>query len=136
MLAGRGPVISVEPATTVFDALQRMAEHNVGAVLVMAQGRVAGIFTERDYARKVALHGLNSKTTPVGELMTGKLITVDQSWTADRCMALMNEQHIRHLPVVEADQVLGVISIRDAVKAVVDEQHFVIGQLTNYISQT
>jgi len=136
MLAGRGPIISVSPATTVFEALQRMAEHNVGAVLVMSDGRLVGIFTERDYARKVALRGLNSKYTLIGELMTGRLVTVDQSWTADQCMALMTEHHIRHLPVVEGDRVLGVVSIGDAVKAVVDEQHFVIGQLTNYITQT
>jgi CBS domain-containing protein len=126
----------VGPATTVFEALQRMAERNVGAVLVMNDGRLVGIFTERDYARKVVLRGLNSKHTPVGDLMTGKLITVDQAWTADQCMAVMTEHHIRHLPVVEGGQVLGVVSIGDAVKAVVDEQHFVIGQLTNYISQT
>jgi len=136
MLVGRGPLISVGPATTVFEALQRMAERNVGAVLVMHDGRLVGIFTERDYARKVALRGLNSKDTSVGDLMTGKLLTVDRAWTADQCMALMTEHHIRHLPVVEGGQVLGVISIGDAVKAVVDEQHFVIGQLTNYISQT
>jgi CBS domain-containing protein len=136
MLAGRTRLISVAPATTVFEALQRMAEHNVGAVLVMSDGRLVGIFTERDYARKVAIRGLNSKYTLVGELMTGKLVTVDQSWTADQCMALMTEHHIRHLPVIEGEKVLGVISIGDAVKAVVDEQHFVIGQLTNYISQT
>lgn len=136
MLAGRGPIISVSPATTVFEALQRMAEHNIGGVLVMNDGRLVGIFTERDYARKVVLRGLNSRNTPVGDLMTGKVITVDQSWTADQCMALMTEHHIRHLPVVDGDRVLGVISIGDAVKAVVDEQHFVIGQLTNYITQT
>lgn len=135
MLAGRGPIISVGPATTVFESLQRMAERNVGAVLVMEGDRLVGIFTERDYARKVVLRGLNSKNTPVGDLMTGKLITVNQSWTADQCMALMTEHHIRHLPVLEGDQVLGVVSIGDAVKAVVDEQHFVIGQLTSYISR-
>ena len=136
MLAGRGTVISVSPSTTVFEALQRMAEHNVGAVLVMNGSRLAGIFTERDYARKVALRGLVSKTVPVGDLMTGKVFTVDTTWTADQCMALMNEQRIRHLPVVEGGEVIGVISIRDAVKSVVDEQHFVIGQLVNYITQT
>ena len=135
MLAGRGPVVAVEPSTTVFEALQRMAERNIGAVLVMSGERLVGIFSERDYARKVVLRGLSSKETPVGDLMTGKVITVDQSWTADQCMALMTEHHIRHLPVVEGDQVLGVVSIGDAVKAVVDEQHFVIGQLTNYISR-
>jgi CBS domain-containing protein len=136
MLTGRGAIISVSPATTVFAALQRMAEHNVGAVLVLSDGRLVGIFTERDYARKVALRGLNSKYTLIGELMTGKLITVGESWTADQCMALMTEHHIRHLPVLDGDAVVGVVSIGDAVKAVVDEQHFVIGQLTNYISQT
>ncbi len=136
MLAGRGAVIAVPPTATVFDALQRMAERNVGAVLVMNGDRLAGIFTERDYARKVVLRGLSSKSTPVGDLMTGTLFTVDRAWTAEQCMALMTEQHVRHLPVVEGAQVLGVISIGDAVKAIVDEQHFMIGQLVNYITQT
>ena len=136
MLAGRGHAISVAPSTTVFEALQRMAEHNIGALLVMNGERLVGIFSERDYARKVALRGLNSKYTLIGELMTGNVFTVDASWTAEQCMALMTEHHIRHLPVVEGDRVLGVISIGDAVKAVVDEQHFMIGQLVNYISQT
>ena len=136
MLAGRGAFISVTPSTTVFEALQRMADHNIGALLVMNGDRLAGIFSERDYARKVALRGLTSKDTTVGELMTGKVITVGPAWTADQCMALMTEHHIRHLPVVEGDRVLGVISIGDAVKAVVDEQHFVIGQLTDYITRT
>ena len=136
MLAGRGAVISVTPSTTVFEALQRMADHNIGALLVMNGDRLAGIFSERDYARKVALRGLTSKDTTVGELMTGKVITVGPAWTADQCMALMTEHHIRHLPVVEGDRVLGVVSIGDAVKAVVDEQHFMIGQLTDYITRT
>jgi CBS domain-containing protein len=113
-----------------------MAEHNIGAVLVMNGDRLVGIFSERDYARKVALRGLTSKDTPVGDLMTGKVITVGPSWTAEQCMALMTEHHIRHLPVVEGERVLGVISIGDAVKSVVDEQHFVIGQLTNYITHS
>jgi len=127
-------VYAVAPDATVFDALQRMAEHNVGSVLVMSGDTLAGIFTERDYARKVVLRGLSSKSTPVGDLMTGKVCTVDPAWTADQCMALMTEQHIRHLPVVEGDRVVGVVSIGDVVKAVVDEQHFVIGQLVNYIT--
>jgi signal-transduction protein with cAMP-binding, CBS, and nucleotidyltransferase domain len=84
----------------------------------------------------VVLRGLNSRNTPVGDLMTGKVITVGPSWTAEQCMALMTEHHIRHLPVVEGEQVLGVISIGDAVKSVVDDQHFVIGQLTNYITHS
>ena len=136
MLAGRGPAISVTPATTVFEALQRMADHNIGAVLVMSGDRLVGIFSERDYARKVALRGLNSRFTLIGDLMTGKVITVGQSWTADQCTALMTQHHIRHLPVVDGDTLLGIISIGDAVKAVVDEQHFVIGQLTDYITRT
>jgi CBS domain-containing protein len=136
MLAGRSGIIAVAPSTTVFESLQLMAERNVGAVLVMTDGRLVGIFTERDYARKVVLRGLNSRNTPVGDLMTGKLITVDKSWTAEQCMAVMTEHHIRHLPVVEGDQVLGVVSIGDAVKAIVDEQHFVIGQLVNYITSS
>ena len=136
MIAGRGSIIAVTPSTTVFEALRRMADSNVGAVLVMSDGRLVGIFSERDYARKVALRGLNSKYTLVGELMTGKVITVDQAWTADQCMALMTEHHIRHLPVVEAEQVIGVVSIGDAVKAVVDEQRYEIGQLVRYITQT
>jgi CBS domain-containing protein len=136
MLAGRSAVISVAPSATVFEALQRMAEHNIGALLVMNGDRLAGIFSERDYARKVVLRGLTSKDTTVGDLMTGKVITVGPEWTADQCMALMTEHHIRHLPVLDGDRVLGVISIGDAVKAVVDDQHFVIGQLTSYISQT
>jgi CBS domain-containing protein len=136
MLAGRGAAISVAPATTVFEALERMAEQNVGAVLVMSNERLVGIFSERDYARKVVLRGLNSRNTAVGDLMTGKVITVDPSWTADQCMALMTEHHIRHLPVVDGDRVVGVISIGDAVKAVVDEQRYTIGQLVNYITQT
>lgn len=136
MIAGRGPVIAVSPSTTVFEALQRMAEHNVGAVLVMNGDTLAGIFTERDYARKVALRGLVSKSVPVSDLMTARVFTVDSSWTADQCMALMNEQQIRHLPVLDDGRVVGVISIRDAVKAVVNEQHFVIGQLVNYITSS
>ena len=136
MIAGRGPVIAVSPSTTVFESLQRMAEHNVGAVLVMSGDTLAGIFTERDYARKVALRGLVSKTVPVSDLMTAKVYTIDLSWTADQCLALMNEQQIRHLPVVEGGEVASVISIRDAVKAIVNEQQFVIGQLVNYITSS
>ena len=131
-----GRTWSVAPEANVQEALAVMAEHGIGSVLVMEGDRLAGIFSERDYARKVALRGLTSKDTTVGELMTGKVITVGPAWTADQCMALMTEHHIRHLPVVEGDRVLGVVSIGDAVKAVVDDQHFVIGQLTDYITRT
>jgi len=135
MLARGGAVHTVTPATTVFDALRLMADRNIGAVLVMDGDTLAGIFTERDYARKVVLKGQNSKDTPVGEVMTGRLVTIDPTWTAGQCMALMDEQHIRHLPVLEEGKVAGVISIRDANRAVVAEQQFAIRQLENYISQ-
>ena len=135
MLARGGTVHTVSPATTVLDALRIMADKNIGAVLVMDGDSLAGIFTERDYARKVVLLGKNSKETPVGEVMTGRLVTIDPTWTAGQCMALMDEQHIRHLPVLEEGTVAGVISIRDANRAVVEEQQFAIRQLENYISQ-
>ena len=136
MLTVGGAVHSMPPSATVFAALQLMADKNVGAVLVMEGDALRGIFTERDYARKVVLAGKNSKDTPIGDVMTGRLITIDPTWTADQCMALMYEQHIRHLPVLEGGKVIGVISIRDAVRAVVDEQRFTIRQLENYINQT
>jgi len=136
MLSRGGTVHSVTPSSTVLDALKLMADHNVGAVLVMEGDTLAGIFTERDYARKVILKGKSSRETLIGEVMTGRLITIDPTWTAGQCMALMDEQHIRHLPVLDGDTVVGVISIRDANRAVVEEQKFAIRQLENYISQS
>ena len=135
MLTTGGAVHAMPPAATVFDALRLMADANVGAVLIMEGERLAGIFTERDYARKVVLAGRKSSDTPIGDVMTGRLVTIDPTWTADQCMALMYEQHIRHLPVLEHGKVVGVISIRDAVRAVVDEQRFTIRQLEKYITQ-
>ena len=129
-------LITVEAENPVRTAIQLMAQYHIGALPVLRGPELTGIISERDYARKVVLRGLTSKDTTVGDLMTGKVITVGPEWTADQCMALMTEHHIRHLPVLDGDRVLGVISIGDAVKAVVDDQHFVIGQLTNYISQT
>jgi len=136
MLARGGTVHAISPSATVLDALQLMARENVGAVLIMEGEKLAGIFSERDYARKVVLKGKNSKDVAISEVMTGRLVTVDPSWTADQCMALMDEQHIRHLPVLEHGKVIGVISIRDAVRAVVSEQQFAIRQLQNYINQS
>jgi CBS domain-containing protein len=136
MLAQGGTVHAISPSATVLDALQLMAKENVGAVLIMEGEKLAGIFSERDYARKVVLKGKNSKDVAISEVMTGRLVTVDPSWTADQCMALMDEQHIRHLPVLEHGKVIGVISIRDAVRAVVSEQQFAIRQLENYINQS
>jgi CBS domain-containing protein len=126
---------TVSPTSTVLEALTLMADENVGAVLVMNGDTLVGIFTERDYARKVVLKGKSSNSTTIGDVMTGRLVTVDPTWTAGQCMALMDEQHIRHLPVLEQGRVVGVISIRDANRAVVEEQRFAIRQLENYISQ-
>jgi CBS domain-containing protein len=136
MLAVGGAVHAIAPSATVLDALKVMADKNLGAVLVMKDDVLLGIFTERDYARKVVLKGRNSEGTPIGEVMTDKIVVIDRTWTADQCMALMDEQHIRHLPVLDGNTVVGVISIRDAVRAVVSEQSFTIRQLQNYITQT
>lgn len=136
MLAVGGAVHAITPSATVLDALKVMADKNLGAVLIMKDGVLLGIFTERDYARKVVLKGRNSKDTLIGDVMTDKLVVIDRTWTADQCMALMDEQHIRHLPVLDGNTVVGVISIRDAVRAVVSEQQFTIRQLQNYITQT
>ena len=110
-----------------------MADKNVGAVLVMSGQEIKGIFSERDYARKVILLGKTSRTTPVSDIMTTTVVCVDPAWTADQCMALMTDKHIRHLPVVEQGRVDGVISIGDAVRAVVDEQQFTIRALEQYL---
>ena len=133
ILAGRTGVYMVSPDDTIFDALRLMAERNIGAVLVMSGGAIAGIVSERDYARKVVLLGRTSKTTPVREIMTTDVISVEPGWTADQCMALMTERRIRHLPVVENGTLVGIISIGDVVRAVVDSQQFVIKSLESYI---
>jgi CBS domain-containing protein len=133
MLADKGGVYSVAPEDTIFDALRLMADRNIGAVLVLSGQEIKGIFSERDYARKVILLGRTSRATPVSDIMTTSVVSVDPAWTADQCMALMTEKHVRHLPVVENDRVVGVISIGDAVRAVVDEQQFTIKSLERYL---
>jgi CBS domain-containing protein len=110
-----------------------MAEKNIGAVLVIAAGRLEGIVSERDYARKVILLGKTSRETPVREIMTTNVICVEPAWTADQCMALMTDKRIRHLPVLDHEQLVGVISIGDVVRAVVEEQQFTIASLERYI---
>jgi CBS domain-containing protein len=125
---------SIEPAATVYSALQLMAEKQIGALLVQAEGKLVGIFSERDYARKVILHGKSSAETQVSEIMTPDVVTVRPEQTIADCMALMTEKRFRHLPVVEGDQILGVISIGDVVKAIISDQQFVIKQLESYIS--
>jgi len=124
---------SVAPHTTVFEALVLMAEKDIGAVVVVEGGKLVGIFSERDYARKVVLKGRSSKDTEVAELMTTDVFYVHQDQTIDDCMALMTKKHIRHLPVLDGDNLVGVITIGDAVKAVIADQEVMISSLENYI---
>ena len=126
-------VVAVAPEVTVFDAIKLLAEKNVGAVLVMDGPRLVGLFSERDYVRKVDLKGKSSATTPVGEVMTRGVVFVTPTHTNEDCMALMTEKRIRHLPVVANDQVVGLLSIGDLVKDIISEQQFVISQLESYI---
>ncbi len=125
---------STHPDTTVFEALQLMAEKDVGALLVIEDDQLVGIFSERDYARRVILHGKSSHETLTREIMTNDVFTIEASQTVADCMALMTEKHIRHLPVFEGNDLIGVISIGDVVKEIISEQGFVIEQLENYIT--
>jgi CBS domain-containing protein len=129
-------VWSIHPDATVYEALTLMAEKGVGALIVMDAGQVVGIFSERDYARKVVLQGKSSKDTPVKEIMSSKVLFVGPEQTIEECMALMTEMHIRHLPVLRTDELLGVISIGDVVKAIITDREFVIEQLERYITGT
>jgi CBS domain-containing protein len=127
-------VWSISPAASVYEALQLMAARDIGALAVVEEDRLVGIFSERDYARKVILHGKTSRETRVDEIMTARVVVVGPERTTEECMALMTEKHIRHLPVVEGERLIGLISIGDVVKAVISNQKFVIDQLENYIS--
>ena len=127
-------VLAIQPDATVFDALKLMAEKNVGALLVLEAGRLTGILSERDYARKVILKGKSSLNTPVRDIMTERVMFVHPEQTVEDCMALMTDKHIRHLPVLVGQQVVGIVSIGDLVKASIDEKDFVIKQLENYIT--
>ena len=127
-------VYSVAPEATVLEALKLLAEQNIGAVLVMQGGRVIGILSERDCVRKLDLAGRTAGDTRVDEIMTRDVLFVHASQSLDECMAVMIDRNIRHLPVYENDDLLGVISIRDVLKEVVDYQQFMISQLEHYIS--
>lgn len=127
---------SVHPDQSIFEALQLMDDKNIGAVLVLEDERIAGIFSERDYARKVVLKGKASRQTKVGEAMTQMVACVHIENTVEECMALMTEKHVRHLPVLEEDQIVGIISIGDVVQAKISEQEFMIEQLESYITGT
>jgi CBS domain-containing protein len=128
-------VWSIAPDSSVYDAIAEMAERGVGALVVRDGEKIVGIISERDYARKVILNGRSSKHTAVREIMTPKVVTAQPSLSVEGAMAMMTEHHIRHLPVVEGERMVGVISIGDLVKSIIDEQKFVIGQLENYISR-
>jgi len=128
-----GNVYSIMPDARVFDALKLMADKSVGALIVMEGGRLAGIISERDYARKVILHGKSSHDLQVRDIMTSKVISVHPGQTVEECMALMTEKRIRHLPVTEGELLIGVLSIGDLVKEVIAEQRQTIEQLESYI---
>ena len=135
MLESKGSeVYAIAPDAPVFDALEEMARHNVGALLVMEGESMVGILSERDYARKVILLGKSSRETSVRDIMTREVVTVPPEQTTDECLRLMTDKRFRHLPVVEGDRVVGVVSIGDVVKTKIDEQSVLIGHLEDYIA--
>lgn len=136
LLEGRGAPMSVQPGDTVFQALEAMAAKDIGALLVIENARLVGIFSERDYARKVILKGKASKDIPVREVMSDKIAYVTLEQTVEECMAIMTDRHCRHLPVLGPGQeVIGILSIGDLVKETISQQQFIIEQLERYITQ-
>lgn len=127
-------VETVAPSTSVFDAVKLMAEKNIGALLVLEDQKIVGIITERDYARKIVLMGRASKETPVRDIMTFPVMYVRPDQTNEECMALMTDNRLRHLPVVDQGKLIGLISIGDLVKDIISEQKFIIEQLEHYIA--
>ena len=127
-------LVSVKPEDSVLDAIKLMATENIGAAIVMSGDRLVGIFSERDYARKVVLKGRSSEATRVEEIMTANVVCVSPRAKRRECMTLMSEKNIRHLPVVDEGRVVGMVSIRDIVTDIIADQDFTIGQLENYIS--
>ncbi len=135
ILARKPEVYSIGPEAPVLDALRLMEERNIGALLVMRDQVLVGIFSERDYARKMVLHGRSSRDTPVREVMTENVFVISPETSAGECMVHMTERHVRHLPVVEEGRVVGVISIGDVVRAVIEDLRFSIEQLEGYIQR-
>lgn len=135
LLEAKAPEIyAIEPDAPVIEAIRLMAEKRIGAVLVMDGTRLVGILSERDYARKIVLQGRSSSDTPVSTIMTADVITVRPDDTADRCMQIVTNERIRHLPVVRGGEVIGVVSIGDLVKAVIEDQQVELDQLQRYIA--
>jgi len=135
LLEAKAPeVFAIGPDAPVVDAIRLMAEKRIGALLVMQAGRLVGIVSERDYARKIVLQGRSSKDTPVRDIMTTEVVSVGLGDSADRCMQLVTDRRIRHLPVLDGDNVLGVVSIGDLVKAVIEDQQLELDQLQRYIA--
>jgi CBS domain-containing protein len=128
-----GTLWHVRPDESVFSALQLLAQYEVGALMVMEGGKLVGVFSERDYTRKIALQGRNSKDTQVADIMTRQVLTVTPATGTRACMSLMSERKIRHLPVLDGDTVLGMISIRDIMDDIIDMHEATIAQLENYI---
>ncbi len=131
-----GTTFSIDPETTVYRALEIMVERNVSALVVLENERLIGIFSEKDYARKVILKGKSSKQTQIRDIMSVNLITVSPSASIDECMQLMTNNFIRHLPVLHDGQLVGIISIGDVVKSIIDEQKFIIQNMEQYIGGT
>lgn len=129
-----GKIYSITPDSSVFEALELMAQHNTGALMVVSGSMVEGIISERDCVRKVDIAGKNSKTTKVSEIMTSKVVYIEASQPLEECMALMIDKNIRHLPVYDGKEFLGLISVRDVLKEIVDVQKFMISQLEHYIT--
>jgi CBS domain-containing protein len=131
-----GKIFSVTPDTLVIDAIKIMDEANIGVLLVLENSNLKGIVSERDYTRKVILHDRSSSTTRVSEIMTGEVITIKPDSTADESLRTMSENHIRHLPVVEDNNVIGILSVKDVVETILKEKEFIIDQLNHYITDT
>jgi CBS domain-containing protein len=135
LLEAKAPeVFAIGPDAPVLDAIKLMADKRIGALLVMESGRLVGVVSERDYARKVVLQGRSSKDTPVRDIMTAQVVSVGLQHSVDHCMQVVTERRIRHLPVLDGDAVLGVVSIGDLVKAVIEDQQLELDQLQRYIA--